>query len=148
MTLANNSLAVAGLPALTLSGFTTADLTDSGTGYNILIGGTGVDTLTGNGSDILISGTTNHDSNSPANIAALDAIMAEWSSSDAYSLGISKIMSGVGPENSDALNSSTCQSDGVANTVSDGTAQTQNNWFIVNSKEKVTKQSGETATVV
>ncbi len=95
-------------------------LTDTGTGYNILIGGPGVDTITGNGNDILISGTTNYDSNTSASIAALDAILAEWSSSDSYSLRISKIMSGVGPGGTDALNSSTCQSDGVANTVSDG----------------------------
>jgi hypothetical protein len=123
-------------------------LSDTGTGYNILIGGAGVDTVTGNGNDILISGTTNYDSNMSANIAALDAILAEWSSSDSYSLRISKIMSGVGAGGSDALNSSTCQSDGVANTVSDGTGSTQNNWFIVNTKDKVTKQSNETETIV
>ena len=123
-------------------------LTDTGTGYNILIGGRGVDTLTGNGNDILISGTTSYDSNTSANIAALDAILAEWSSSDSYSPRISKIMSGLGPGGTDALNSSTCQSDGVANTVSDGASPTQNNWFIVNSKDKVTKQSNETETIV
>ena len=123
-------------------------LTDTGTGYNILIGGPGADTITGNGNDILISGTTSYDSNTSANIAALDAILAEWSSSDSYSLRISKIMSGVGPGGTDALNSSTCQSDGVANTVSDGASSTQNNWFIVNSKDKVTKQSNETETIV
>ncbi len=123
-------------------------LTDTGTGYNILIGGPGVDTITGNGNDILISGTTSYDSNTSANIAALDAILAEWSSSDSYSLRISKIMSGVGPGFTDALNSSTCQSDGVANTVSDGASTTQNNWFIVNSKDKVTKQGNETETIV
>ena len=55
-------------------------------------------------------------------IAALDAILTEWSSSDSYSLRISKIMNGLGPDGTDALNSTTCQSDGVANTVSDGTA--------------------------
>src|SRR5208282_5013192 len=123
-------------------------LTDTGTGYNILIGGAGVDALTGNGNDILISGTTSYDSNTSANIAALDAILAEWSSSDSYSLRISKIMSGVGPGGTDALNSSTCQSDGVANTVSDGASGAQNNWFIVNSKDKVTKKSSETETIV
>ncbi len=95
-------------------------LTDTGTGFNILIGGAGVDTITGNGNDIVISGTTNYDSDTTANIAALDAILAEWSSSDSYSLRISRIMSGVGPGGTDALNSATCQSDGVANTVSDG----------------------------
>jgi hypothetical protein len=36
----------------------------------------------------------------------------------------------------------------VANTVSDGTAPTQNNWFIVNNKDKLTKQAGETVTIV
>jgi Ca2+-binding RTX toxin-like protein len=125
-----------------------ATLTDSGTGYNILIGGPGVDTITGNGNDILISGTTSYDSNTSANLAALDAILAEWSSSDSYSLRISKIMEGVGPGGRDALNSSTCQSDGVANTVSDGPSGPQNNWFIVNAKDKVTKKSNETETIV
>ena len=57
-------------------------------------------------------------------------------------------MSGVGPGGTDALNSSTCQSDGVVNTVSDGSASTQNNWFIVNTKDKVTKQTGETETII
>jgi hypothetical protein len=61
---------------------------------------------------------------------------------------ISKIMSGVGPGGTDALNTTTCQSDGVTNTVSDGSAPTQDNWFIVNTKDKVTKQSGETETIV
>ena len=121
-------------------------LSDTGTGYNILIGGPGTDTLTGNGNDILISGTTSYDSNTSPNIAALDAILAEWSSSDSYSLRISKIMQGVG--GGEAFNSSTCQSDGVANMVSDGAPSTQNNWFIVNSKDKVTKQSNETETIV
>ena len=123
-------------------------LTDTGTGYNILIGGPGVDTITGNGNDILIGGTTNYDSNTSANIAALDAILAEWSSSDAYSLRISRIMSGLGPGGADALNSSTCQSDGVTNTVRDGASGTENNWFIVNTKDKVKKQSNETETTV
>jgi hypothetical protein len=123
-------------------------LTDSGTGSNILIGGPGADTITGNGNDILISGTTSYDSNTSANIAALDAILAEWSSNDSYSLRISKIMNGVGPGGTDALNSSTCQSDGVANTVSDGSSGAQNNWFIVNSKDKLTKQGNETESEV
>jgi hypothetical protein len=123
-------------------------LTDTSSGFNILIGGAGADTITGNGNDILISGTTSYDSNTSADIAALDAILAEWSSSDSYSLRITKIMTGVGPGGTDALNSSTCQSDGVANTVNDGASGAQNNWFIVNSKDKVTKQGNETETIV
>jgi len=88
------------------------------------------------------------DSNTSANIAALDAILAEWSSNDAYSMRIDKIMNGVGPGGMDAFNSSTCQSDGVANTVSDGVSKMENNWFIVNPKDKVRKQSNETETIV
>jgi hypothetical protein len=133
--------------AVLIGGASKDKLTDTGTGYNILIGGPGSDTLTGNGNDILISGTTNYDSNTPQNIAALDAILAEWSSSDLYSLRISKIMSGVGDGGADALNATTCQSDGVANTVSDGASGAQNNWFIVNSKDKVTKLGNETKTI-
>ena len=124
-----------------------ATLTDTGTGHNILIGGPAADTITGNGNDILISGTTNYGSDTTANIAALDAILAEWSSNDSYSTRISKIMSGVGPGGADALNTSTCQLDSVVNTVSDGSSSTQNNWFIVNSKDKVTKQTTETETI-
>ena len=116
--------------------------------HNILIGGAGVDTLTGNGYDILIGGTTTYDNDLSGSIAALDAILAEWASSDPYSLRISKIMSGVGADGTDALSSSTCQSDGTANTLKDGVSSTQNNWFLVNSKDKVTKQSQETETIV
>ena len=47
-----------------------------------------------------------------------------------------------------ALNTTTCPSDGVANTVSDGTGPTPDNWFIVNTYDKATKQAGETATTV
>jgi hypothetical protein len=36
----------------------------------------------------------------------------------------------------------------MANTVSDGSAPTQNNWFIVNTKEKVTRKGNETETIV
>jgi hypothetical protein len=123
-------------------------LIDTGSGSNILIGGAGADTIRGNGHDILISGTTRYDRNTSANIAALDAILAEWSSSDSYALRISKISSGVGPRGAFALNASTCQSDGVSNSVSDGTSPVQNNWFIVNTKDVVSKKKSETETIV
>jgi hypothetical protein len=122
-------------------------LTDTGSGSNILIGGPGVDTITGNGHDIVISGTTSYDSNTSANIAALDAILAEWSSTDSYLTRITNIRNGVGTGGA-TLNSSTCQSDGLANTVSGGTSSTSSNWFVVNLKDKVTKQGGETATIL
>ena len=45
-------------------------LADGGTGSNILIGGGGSNSISGNGKDILISGTTSYDSNTAARIAA------------------------------------------------------------------------------
>ena len=124
-------------------------LTDSGTGHNILIGGGGGDTITGNGKDILISGTTSYDSNTSAHITALDAILAEWSSSDSYLERIAKIQNGITVNSQTyALNSTTLQPDTVASTVRDGSQSSQNNWFIVSSLDKVTKKSNETATIV
>jgi hypothetical protein len=134
--------------SILIGGPATNTLTDTGSGYNILIGGGAADTLTGNGKDILIGGATSYDANTSANIAALDAILAEWDSTDPYATKISKISSGVGSSDTDAFNSSTVQPDTVASTLSDGTASTQNNWFIVGPSDKVTKKSNETVTVI
>ena len=125
-------------------------LTDSGSGMNILIGGgPGGDTLTGGGNDILVSGTTSYDADTAANIAALDAILAEWTSSDSYATRIGKIFAGVGTGGADALNGSTVTQDGKANTLQDGSTQSQNNnWFLAWSNDKVTKKSSEVETVL
>ena len=111
-------------------------LTDTSTGRGILIGaGAGGDTLVGNRSDILVSGTTLYDSNTPANQAALDAILGEWASSDSYATRIRLITRGVrrtpgfGPPGIkrfrfiDAFNRSTIQTDSSANTLRDGSAR-------------------------
>ena len=117
-------------------------LTDKGTGSNILIGGGGAggspgNTITGNGKDILISGTTSYNVNNAANIAALDAILAEWSSTDSYAVRISKISTGITVgTNTYALNSTTVKSNGFGNTVSDGIQPNQQNWFIVTAKTR------------
>jgi hypothetical protein len=124
-------------------------LSDTSGGHNILIGGGGADTIKGNGKDILISGTTNYDSNTAANLAPLDAILAEWRSTDPYTTRISKITNGITVGSKTyALNATTVQSDGVANTLSDGSQATQNNWFVVSSKDKVTTKSNETKTII
>jgi Ca2+-binding RTX toxin-like protein len=126
-------------------------LTDTGSGKNILIGGGGGgDTLTGNGNDILVSGATQYDSNTAANIAALDAVLAEWTSSDPYAMRIDEIMSGVGLGNTVALNGNTITQDAKANTLQDSTSQSQfGNWFLYwnnTRKDTVKKNSGETGT--
>jgi hypothetical protein len=125
-------------------------LTDSGSGMNILIGGgPGGDTLTGNGNDILVSGATSYDTDNPANISALDAILAEWTSSDGYFARIGNIFRGVGALGADALNSNTVSQDAKANTLQDGTSQTQNsNWFLAWSHDVVKNKASETKTVL
>jgi hypothetical protein len=125
-------------------------LTNSGSGMNILIaGGAGGDKLTGNGNDILVSGTTSYDADNAANIAALDAILAEWTSSDSYSVRIGKILAGVGAVGADALSSTTVSQDANANTLQDGSSQTQNNnWFLVWSNDAVKKNASETKIVL
>jgi hypothetical protein len=56
------------------------DTLQAGGGRDLLVGGLGADVLHGDGGDdILIGGTTDYDSN----LAALDAIMAEWGRTDA-----------------------------------------------------------------
>ena len=124
-------------------------LTDNGTGKNILIGGGGPNRITGNGNDILLTGVTVYNANSAANIAALDAILAEWSSTDAYGVRISKILNGITVgSNTYALNHTTVHSNHQSNTVSDGPTQSQfQNWFIVNSSDAVT-QKDETVTII
>jgi Ca2+-binding RTX toxin-like protein len=132
-----------------IGGAGTDTLTDTSGGHNILIGGGGADTITGNGKDILISGTTSYDSNSSANIAALDAILAEWASSDLYKTRINKIMAGVGSGGTAALNTTTVHSDGLVNTLSDGSQPTQNNWFFASSQDNITKkQANEVVTTI
>jgi hypothetical protein len=125
-------------------------LTDSGSGMNILIGGgAGGDTVTGNGNDILVSGTTSYDADNPASIAALDAILAEWTSSDSYYARIGNIFGGLGALSADPLNSNTVSQDAKANTLQDGTSQTQNNnWFLSWSHDVVKNKATETKTVL
>jgi Ca2+-binding RTX toxin-like protein len=56
------------------------DTLQGGGGRDLLVGGLGADVLHGgDGDDILIGGTTDHDSN----LAALNAVMAEWGRTDA-----------------------------------------------------------------
>ena len=132
--------------------------------------------MVGNGNDILVSGTTVYDSETSANLAALDAILAEWSSSSSYAVRINKIKHGVGPGHHDAFNGLTIHTDSNANTLSDRTTfllQTDsksnapkhprtklpthpisspqpqsNNWFIVSHHDQVTRRPNETETII
>jgi hypothetical protein len=124
-------------------------LDDNGAGSNFLIGGGGPNLITGNGNDIMINGTTIYDANTAANIVALDAILAERSSTNAYGVRISTITNGITlGSNTYGLNGATVHSNLASNTVSDGPTQSQfQNWFIVNSTDAVT-QNDETVTII
>ncbi len=125
-------------------------LTDSGSGRNILMGaGAGGHTFTGNGNDILVSGTTSFDSDTSVNIAALDAVLAEWTSKTSYAKRIAAITKGVGKRHLDALNSHTIRTDTNASTLSDRNARLQSsNWFLVSKRDSVTKNRRETRTII
>ena len=76
------------------------DLLVGGSGRDLIIGGLGADRIVGNNDDdILISGTTDHD----ANVTALAAILAEWTSTRSASARVANI-SGTGT--GDRLNGS------------------------------------------
>jgi autotransporter-associated beta strand protein len=101
------------------------DTLTGGTGRDILIGGLGIDLLTGGvNDDILIGGTTSFDTK----LVALNLVMAEWRSSDSYSLRIGRIFGTIvgGLNGTNFLNMSTVKSDTYADQLSGEGGQ---NWF-------------------
>ena len=123
-------------------------LTDNGSGHDILIGaGAGGDTLTGNGNDILISGTTLYDSDTSAHIAALDAILAEWDSNATYTQRITRVETST--SGSPALNASTIAPDASANTLEEASGDTTNqDLYIASSLDAVYPEGGEEETII
>jgi hypothetical protein len=146
-----NTLMASGSGNDILIGYASHDtLTDSGSGRNILIGaGAGGDNFSGNGNDILVSGTTNYDGDTSASIAALDAILAEWTSKTSYAKRISAIAKGVGKRHLDAFNARTIRTDTNANSLSDRNTRLQSsNWFLVSKHDSVTKNRKETRSII
>jgi uncharacterized repeat protein (TIGR01451 family) len=83
-------------------------------GRNILIGGEGIDTLYGNAfDDILIAGSTANDESDEA----LQAILAEWTSSHSYSTRIDNIRNGGGANGAFVFDDTTVFDDGVRDTL-------------------------------
>jgi len=105
---------------------------------------TGSDPITGTGK--VVSGTTNDGGGT----AALDAILAEWISSDSSTNRISKIMNGAGARNVLAFSSSAIMQDTNAYNLSIGGSQTQNNNVFLTltslPADKVRKKPGQTDT--
>jgi hypothetical protein len=87
-----------------------------GSGNNILIGGTGSDVILGGvRNDVIISGSTSLS----GNVDAMQAIMAEWNSSDSYQVKINDLLGNTtgGANGSFVLNASTVTNDGAGDTV-------------------------------
>jgi hypothetical protein len=104
-----------------------ADNLQGGLSRDIVIGGNGADTLNGGaGEDLMIAGSTSHDNS----IAALNALMAEWSSTDSYATRIAHLDGTLagGRNGTRLLNASSVFDD--AGAVDSLTGGAELDWFI------------------
>ena len=105
--------------------------------------------MIGAGNDILISGATKFDTDSAADVTALDAVLDEWASSATYPQRIKAISAGVGKNHADGFNSATVRPDSSADTLSDRTNLSRSsNWFLVAKNARVRKKPHETKTII
>ncbi len=134
------------------------DSLNGGTGRDLLIGGAGGDAINGGADeDLLIGGTTTASGGTAANVAdlaALSAIMAEWTrtgANSAYLVRIANLLNGVGP-NSTKLNSTTVQNDSSTADNLNGSLVALDNtdldWFFKSSGDVLDAINGETVTTV
>lgn len=151
-----------------IGGAGTDDLT-AGTGNDILLGGAGDDTLyggrtgrdiliggtgnalihAGNGGDLLIGGTTTFDSQMAADsFAAIDAIMAEWASTDSYALRISRLSGAAGGKNGTTDLTTTGSATVSAPSMDTLIGGTGPDWFLALSTDSVTRTPSETLTII
>ena len=115
-----------------------------GDGRDLLIGGFGADLLDGgSGDDILVGGYTKYDTQVGSHgatshnidLAAFDAIMQEWTRTDAaatYHQRIDDLMNGVGLNGLYQLNKTTVSDDGASNSLTGGTGL---DWFFASKKK-------------
>ena len=94
-----------------LIGGSTADSLRGGAGRDLLIGGRGADTLSGDADDDLLIGGT---SSVSANMAAINAVMAEWTSAASSSTRVANLLNGGGLNGMTKLDNTTIQNDASA----------------------------------
>ncbi len=119
------------------------DVIQGGSGHSILIGDQGKDFLKASAEgSILIGGVTDYDASGLAHDLALDAILAEWQSTNSYSKRIDDITKGVGPNGSYRLVwKVTVHDDNSPNKLTGGTGR---DWFFKGRKDKlINKKPGE-----
>ena len=108
-----------------LTGGTKGDLLVGGPGDDVLIGGSGndlafggagADTLLGaGGNDLLVGGASSYDAETPANRAALGALLAAWTGGKAKpATRLAAIMSGDGVGGNARLSAETVSNDGAS----------------------------------
>jgi hypothetical protein len=115
-----------------LVGDGSANILRGGTGRNLIIGGGGADQLYGGGGDnLLIAGLTSYDQN----LVALDALFAEWTSTDSLTVRMKDISTGGGLNGNYVLNPlatathpATVFADSAADQLFDGSGLS---WFFV-----------------
>jgi Ca2+-binding RTX toxin-like protein len=129
------------------------DSLDGGSGRDLLIGGQGVDDLLGGtDEDIVIGGTSSHSPISQsANVAALNAIMAEWTSGSEYTTRVNNLLAaGVGPS-ATKLNATTVQNDSDADSLKGSLPAPDNadlDWFFQSVNDVLDAIDGEIATPI
>jgi hypothetical protein len=126
-----NDTLVGGVGHNVLVGSDGNDKLIAGRGRNLLIGGLGADKLFGHANDdILIAGTTAYD----VNLAALGAIMAEWTSANSYEERVENIAFGGGANEPYVLNDTTVFDDGAVDTL---TGDAGRDWFFAGKRDKI-----------
>ena len=104
-------------------------------GRDLFIGGAGADTLentlsgTGGGDDILIGGTSSLSNN----VAALNAVMAEWSSANSFVSRVFNLFNGGGANGAIVLNNLTVQND--SSSADRLTGGSEIDWFFQSSND-------------
>jgi Ca2+-binding RTX toxin-like protein len=151
--LGNDSLNGGGGNNVLLGGAGNDTLAGGGSGRNLLIGGSGTDSLTaGSGGDLLVAGTTSYfnEATGTVNFAALNAIMAEWTSANTYAARVAHLLGTLsgGHNGTTFLNSTTVStaSDTTADALTGGIGM---DWFISKTGDVlVGKTASETNTVL
>jgi Ca2+-binding RTX toxin-like protein len=122
-----------------------ANILNGGAGRDFIIGGDGADTLNGDADgDLLVGGRTSYG----VNVVALDKILDEWTSANAYATRVANILTGGGATAGNALNSGTVLADaGAVDTLTGGTDPLDLDWFFKEAEDTVVDQeAGETIT--
>ena len=131
-----------------LSGQGKNEVLTGGQGRDLLIAGTGAATLNaGVGDDIMIGGWTNYDLGSSGmtydrKLIALEAIMAEWGSTDSYATRLSDLGSIL---NTTTVHDNIANGVGIVDTLSGNI--NANDWFFAGLDDTVTGKNGNDKTV-